>query len=362
MAVPFLVSRSTPPAVLKLLGGGRGFERAASLATSTSKRRYLSTIAPRVRQRSPTYPAIASPVCYQRRCYTASSSDDEPVLGPNQGQLPHVTEEASQISEIMGEEGVNVDEVATPVGEVLEREGDLENAPEVIKEDLEQPSEPLSSSLQTTETGAVAPPVEETLSDFPNPTPKVLIPPYRPPIPMMPIPALHSIDHREHPLLRQLTPHFMKHGERATAQATMQRILQILRTKPAPRVGKYPLVPNAPDLSLLPSDPVAYIQTAIDSVAPLFKMRNTRGSGGSTVQIPSPLPVKARRRKAMEWMLTAADGKKRLKSLPERFAEEVEAVVLGTSSCWEKRTAIHKLAVTNRANVSQLQMKRKRRL
>ena len=53
----------------------------------------------------------------------------------------------------------------------------------------------------------------------------------------------------------------------------------------------------------------------------------------------------------MEWIMTAADGKKNTKALPERFAEEIEAVVLGTSSCWEKRMAIHKLAVTNRANV-----------
>ncbi|KAJ6259345.1 37S ribosomal protein S7 [Drechslerella dactyloides] len=358
MAVPFLVSRSTPPAVLRLLGGGRGLERAASLTASTSKRRYLSTIAPRVHQRCPAYaPMITSPLCCQRRCYTASSSSgDEQVSG-------NITEETSRIAEVMGEEGVNVDEVATPISEVIERENDIENAPEVIKEDLNQPSEPPSSSLQTSDAAAATALVAETLADFPNPTPKVLIPPYRPPIPMMPIPALHSINHREHPLLRQLTPHFMKHGERATAQATMQRILQILRTKPAPRVGKYALVPNAPDLSQLPSDPVAYIQTAIDSVAPLFKMRSTRGSGGSTVQIPSPLPVKARRRKAMEWMLSAADGKKRLKSLPERFAEEVEAVVLGTSSCWEKRIAVHKLAVTNRANVGTGSMKKmKRRL
>ncbi|KAK6332306.1 hypothetical protein TWF696_003026 [Orbilia brochopaga] len=364
MAAPLLVSRSTPPAVLRLLGGGRGLERAVSLAASASKRRCLATLTPRIRQRCPAYTApITAPLCYQRRCYSASSSSngDEPVEGPNQGQSLHVTEEASQISEVMGEEGVDVDEVATPISEIIERENDIENAPEVIKEDPQRHSESPSSSLHTSNADAVALPVE-TLPDFPNPTPKVLIPPYRPPVPMMPIPALHSINHREHPLLRQLTPHFMKHGERATAQATMQRILQILRTKPAPRVGKYPLVPNAPDLSLLPSDPVAYIQTAIDSVAPLFKMRNTRGSGGSTVQIPSPLPVKARRRKAMEWMLSAADGKKRLKSLPERFAEEVEAVVLGTSSCWEKRIAVHKLAVTNRANVNQVMMKKKRRL
>ncbi|EWC45432.1 hypothetical protein DRE_00831 [Drechslerella stenobrocha 248] len=355
MAAPLLLLRSTAPTALRLLGGGRGLERTASLATSASKRRCIANFALRHRQSSPTIaaPAIGLPtsVC-QQRLYSTLPEDGEPVLGPNQGQLPHVTEEASQTAEIMGEEGVNLDEIATPISELFERENDIENAPEVIKRELDTPSSPPPSDADTTSlTNSPAQLLLETLADFPNPTPKVLIPPYNPAIPIMPIPALHSINHREHPLLQQLTPHFMKSGQRATAQATVQRILQILRTKPAPRVGKYPLVPNAPDLSLLPSDPVAYIQTAIDSVAPLFKMRNTRGSGGSTVQIPSPLHVKARRRKAMGWMLQASEGKKRLKTLPERFAEEVEAVVLGTSSCWEKRIAVHKLAVTNRANV-----------
>ncbi|EPS43397.1 hypothetical protein H072_2619 [Dactylellina haptotyla CBS 200.50] len=302
-----------------------------------ASRRCLSTFAPRPSHIGPTSSFVR--LC-QRRPY--STSNEEPPRGPNQGQLPHITEETNQIAEIMGEEGVNVDEVATPISEIIERENDVENAPEVIKEDL-----------RSTDTASASLLPLETLPDFPNPTPKVMIPPYRPPMPLTPIPALHSIHHRQHPLLRQLTPHFMQHGELATAQATIQKILQILRTKPAPRVGKYPLVPNAPDLSLLPSDPVAYLQTAIDSVAPLFKMKSTRGSGGSTVQIPAPLNVKVRRRRAMEWMMAAADGKKRMKPLAERFAEEVEAVVLGTSSCWDKRVAVHKLAVTNRANVSQ---------
>ncbi|KAF3936107.1 hypothetical protein ABW20_dc0109984 [Dactylellina cionopaga] len=316
----------------------RAFERLSSPSTraSISTRRCLATFAPRPHRLNPT--SSFAPLC-QRRYYTTPIDEDL-----NQKESSHITEETSRIAEIMGEEAINVDEVATPLSEVIQRENDIENAPEVIKEDLN------STSSSAIPSKFLFP--SEDLTEFHNPTPKVVVPPYRPSIPILPIPALHSINHRQHPLLEQLTPHFMKHGEKVTAQATVQKVLQILRTKPAPRIGKYPLVPNAPDLSLLPSDPVAYLQTAIDSVAPLFKMKSTRGSGGSTLQIPTPLSVKVRRRKAMEWMMAASDGKKRMKTLPERFAEEVEAVVLGTSSCWDKRLAIHKLAVTNRANVN----------
>ncbi|KAF3905059.1 hypothetical protein AA313_de0207163 [Arthrobotrys entomopaga] len=327
MATPLSILR---PSAMRIL------ERLPSSAARKPMitRRCLPTFIPRPRHFGPTY---SVPLC-QRRHYSASN--EEPPSDSSKDRLGDITEETSQTDEIMGGEGVNVDEVATPISEVIQRENDVENAPEIIKDDLEKPSASLAESVSL-----------ESLEEFPNPTPKVLIPPYRPPVPITPIPALHSAHHRQHPLLRQLTPHFMKHGELATAQATVQKILQILRTKPAPRVGKYPLVPNAPDLDLLPSDPVAYLQTAIDSVAPLFKMKSSKGAGGSTVQTPAPLPVKIRRRRAMEWMIAASEGKRRMKSLPERFAEEVEAVVLGTSSCWEKRIAVHKLAVTNRANL-----------
>ncbi|KAK6363399.1 hypothetical protein TWF730_000831 [Orbilia blumenaviensis] len=317
-------------------------------------RRCLSTLTPRPHRFGPTAASASSliPLC-QRRYYSDSKT------GETEGS---VTEEASRTAEIMGEEGVNLEEFGTPASEIFKRENDIENAPEIIKEELEvnnNNNKPTSSMLSPETTALLFPP--DALSQFPNPTPKAVIPPYRPPIPLMPIPALHSIHHREHPLIRQLTPCFMKHGELATAQSTVQKILQILRTKPAPREGKYPLVPNAPDLSLLPGDPVAYLQTAIDSVAPLFKLKSTRGSGGSVNQTPVPLPVRTRRRKALQWMLQAADGKKRMKSLPERFAEEVESVVLGTSSCWDKRLAVHKLCVTNRANIDVTTVKKGRK-
>ncbi|KAK6499879.1 hypothetical protein TWF481_010236 [Arthrobotrys musiformis] len=330
----------------------RALER-LPLATSASRpitipaRRCLATFAPRPQRFGPAATGFGQ-LC-QRRSYSDSKAGEN---GTVEGS---VTEEASKTAEIMGEEGVNVEEFGTPASEIFKRENDMENAPEVIKEEEEQLKK--TTSLLSAETTAILFP-PDALSEFPNPTPAAVVPPYRPAIPLLPIPALHSIHHRDHPLLRQLTPCFMKHGELATAQATVQKILQILRTKPAPREGKYPLVPNAPDLSLLPGDPVAYLQTAIDSVAPLFKLKSTRGSGGSVNQTPVPLPVKTRRRKALQWMLQAADGKKRMKSLPERFAEEVESVVLGTSSCWDKRLAVHKLCVTNRANVGSDMMKK----
>ena len=43
---------------------------------------------------------------------------DKPGKGPNQDQLPHVSEEAGAISEIMGETKPEVEEQGTPVQEV----------------------------------------------------------------------------------------------------------------------------------------------------------------------------------------------------------------------------------------------------
>ncbi|EGX53560.1 hypothetical protein AOL_s00006g426 [Orbilia oligospora ATCC 24927] len=349
MAAPLSFLRPSALRALERLPLG-----SASRPISIPSRRCLATFAPRPHRFGPTTTTTTTSgfaPLYQRRSYSDSKSGESELTEGS------VTEEASKTAEIMGDEGVNVEEFGTPASEIFKRENDVENAPEIVKEEL---SKPTTSLLSAETTAMLFPP--DALNEFSNPTPKVVVPPYRPAIPLLPIPALHSIHHRDHPLLRQLTPCFMKHGELATAQATVQKILQILRTKPAPREGKYPLVPNAPDLSLLPGDPVAYLQTAIDSIAPLFKLKSTRGSGGSVNQVPVPLPVKTRRRKALQWMLQAADGKKRMKSLPERFAEEVESVVLGTSSCWDKRLAVHKLCVTNRANVSDTGGKKKKRM
>ena len=68
-------------------------------------------------------PAASQGPAYQRiRCITANEkplpeSEQPKATGPNQDQLPHVSEEASAIAEITGEEGPQIDQ-GTPVQEV----------------------------------------------------------------------------------------------------------------------------------------------------------------------------------------------------------------------------------------------------
>lgn len=52
------------------------------------------------------------------------------------------------------------------------------------------------------------------------------------------------------------------------------------------------------------------------------------------------------------WMLSNVEKKAGgMQRFAERFADEVVAVVEGRSAAWERRTAVHKLAVASRANV-----------
>jgi small subunit ribosomal protein S7 len=73
----------------------------------------------------PTKPRITQyPVAPLRR---RSSSDkvkelpvSETLKGPNQEQLPHVSEEAAAMGEVTGETGPDIEEHGTPVQEVRE--------------------------------------------------------------------------------------------------------------------------------------------------------------------------------------------------------------------------------------------------
>ncbi|KAL0632263.1 hypothetical protein Q9L58_008862 [Maublancomyces gigas] len=175
------------------------------------------------------------------------------------------------------------------------------------------------------------------------------------PLPTLPIPARAHLNHRYSPLLDQVTNFLMRHGKKATAQSNVTQILSILRTKPAPKPNAQtptPLIAGTPPLSSLPSDPITYLQTAIDSVAPLMKITAAKGAGGTKDLIPSPLNVRQRRRAALEWICNAADKRKDRDRLAVRFADEIVSVVEGRSSVWEKRSQIHRQAIMARANVS----------
>jgi small subunit ribosomal protein S7 len=139
----------------------------------------------------------------------------------------------------------------------------------------------------------------------------------------------------------------------------MSFILNQLRTAPPPVPNPArPLLPGSPPPTHLPLDPVGYLTLAIDSVAPLLRIRSQRGAagGGAALQIPVPLGLQQRRRTAVQWILDAASKKKSRGSgkgqFAQRFADEIISVVEGKSGVWERRQLVHKTGTSARANLS----------
>jgi small subunit ribosomal protein S7 len=139
----------------------------------------------------------------------------------------------------------------------------------------------------------------------------------------------------------------------------MAFILNHLRTAPPPTLNPArPLIPGAPPPSHLPLNPVLYLTVAIDSVAPLLRIRSQKGAagGGASLQIPIPLGIRQRRRQAVQWILAAANRKKSRGSgrglFARRFAEELISVVEGKSSAWERRGLVHKSGTSARMNLN----------
>jgi small subunit ribosomal protein S7 len=118
-----------------------------------------------------------------------------------------------------------------------------------------------------------------------------------------------------------------------------------------------PLIPGHPPASHLPLNPVMYLTVAVDSVAPLIRIKTQRGAGGggASLQIPVPLYVRQRRRTALKWIVDSASNKTTLgggkDAFAKRLADEIIAIVEGRSTIWDKRQTLHKVGVVSRANV-----------
>lgn len=117
------------------------------------------------------------------------------------------------------------------------------------------------------------------------------------------------------------------------------------------------LLPGAPPASHLPLNPVLYLSLAVDSIAPLIRLRSVKGmaGGGATTQIPIPLELRTRRRLAIGWIVEAARKKPFRGSgkggLAQRISDEIIAIIEGKSSLWLKRTELHKAGVLARSNL-----------
>jgi small subunit ribosomal protein S7 len=299
-------------------------------------------------------------------------------------QQEHVSEEAAKMAKIQGKEGPDV-EAGTPVQEIMAEDAEArKDAPKVLKEDLQkghstpQPNTEPASSKRSFSTYARRrmPELSATPSSQPSFPPSMLPsssdraafaenpqstisiteaeqqlqkPGHKFPLPTQPPVNKNA---RHDPIVIQLTNLMMHDGKKSLAEKNMAYILNALRTAPSPTYHpSRPLLPGAPPASHLPLNPVLYLTLAIDSVAPLLRIRSQRGAagGGVALQIPVPLGLRQRRRQAMTWILDSASKKGTRDVFAQRVANEIVQVVEGKSAVWEKRQAVHRLGTTARS-------------
>ena len=196
-------------------------------------------------------------------------------------------------------------------------------------------------------------PLDPSMLSYQTSTTGTFKPDFKFPAPTSPLP--HIKTQRRDPIITQLTNLLMRDGKKSAAEKNMAHILTTLRTAPAPIYSSTrALLPGAPPASHLPLNPVLYLTLAIDSVAPLLRIRSQRGAagGGVALQIPVPLALRQRRRQAFMWILDASEKRRNTMVFAERMAQEIIAVVEGRSSVWEKRGAVHRLGTTARTSLN----------
>ncbi|RDW94412.1 ribosomal protein S7 [Coleophoma crateriformis] len=310
---------------------------------------------------------------YQPRIFQTTARRgfaDEKATGPNQDVLGHVSEEAADMGDITGETKPDLGQ-GTPVQEILERdEKGKENAPEVIKKEIQE-----STEAQALSTEAHALSIEhlvalrqmENIAAGKQASHEVTHG-HKFGVPDLPIPSMSNLHYRYDTVVDQVTNLIMEHGKLSKAQRDMSFILNHLRTAPPPQVNPArPLLPGTPPPSHLPLNPVLYLTAAIDSVAPLLRIRSMKGAagGGTALQLPAPLGLRQRRRTAIKWILDSASKKRSRGSgrgqFAQRVAEEIVSVVEGRSAVWDRRQLIHKTGTSARANLNVMAAKMRRR-
>lgn len=131
----------------------------------------------------------------------------------------------------------------------------------------------------------------------------------------------------EDPLLHYMSSLIMRDGKRSQANARISRMLLFIHT-----------LTRAPPLPIL--------REAIAAVSPVVKCMTLRKSI-KVVQKPVALGERARTRFAIQWLLSASANRPE-RTIEERLAREVVAVLQGESSALGKKAEMHKMAMVNR--------------
>ncbi|KAI8592150.1 ribosomal protein S7 domain-containing protein [Geranomyces variabilis] len=133
-------------------------------------------------------------------------------------------------------------------------------------------------------------------------------------------------------LIEAFVNNIMKDGKKARARRSMDDALAYIRAAdPA-------------------SDPHATLAAAVTKVSPLVKIVTTK-RGAKGIQTPTPLSARQRRRFGILWIVEAASGVKVGLTFGQRIGAEVLAIMKDESAALQKRTNIHKQALSNRSNI-----------
>lgn len=131
----------------------------------------------------------------------------------------------------------------------------------------------------------------------------------------------------EDPLLHYISSVIMKDGKRNMADTVVSRMLLHVH-------------------ALTRAPPLPIVREAVLDVSPMVKCVSQRKSN-KIIQKPIALSERHRTRYAVKWLLLASRSRKE-KTLEERLAKEVIAVLQGASEALKKREEMHKLAMVNR--------------
>ncbi len=93
--------------------------------------------------------------------------------------------------------------------------------------------------------------------------------------------------------------------------------------------------------------PLEAFETAINNVKPLIEVRSKR-VGGSTYQVPMPVPSKRQQSLAFRWILAACRNKKG-KPMSDKLAAELTAAFNKEGTAMTTRENVHRMAEANKA-------------
>ncbi|TPX33487.1 hypothetical protein SmJEL517_g03638 [Synchytrium microbalum] len=148
--------------------------------------------------------------------------------------------------------------------------------------------------------------------------------------------ATTASNYQADPLVEQVVNNIMKHGKKTLARRLVSDALLYIQ-----RISK------TGDAA---SNPRNILSQAVDIASPLVKIASMK-RGAKTIHHPRPISEHVRRRTGILWIVQAAKSRGKGKPFPERFGNEVLAVLSGESSALQKKLNLHKMALANRSNV-----------